>query len=501
MNTDKLNEYPNSKENEKDLANKILDFYDRYDPYWSFGTANDDLASTIMQLKNSDTRQKLIDNLQRIIATEKKAPCMSSNSFISLAEQLKNEITNYGMEILDTSKKNIMEENTTENQSNIYNQEENLFNGFSEDEINLAQKLFNFESNYDPYGFADKIAEQGDLNYLANEVHSLRNENERQDIINYLQEIIDNADKEPLISTEHVVSCAKQLMEDIAVYYDREIIDTTKTNIMEENTMENQSTAKFFNKHSYGEIENKAFLSCDAKTAYEIGQKAQEQGVTFSAKYDGDKSAVVVDGVKDKAFVDEVKAEFKVHTPDEPTFFNSKAYKDIENKAFLNTDAKTAYAIGQKAQEQGVTFSTKFDGNKSVVVVDGMKDKTFVDAVKTEFTSKVHTADEPTFFNKKAYKDIENKFFFNTDAKTAYAIGQKAQEQGVIFSAKFDGAKSAVTVDGVKDKAFVNEVRAEFNLSDKLDEVENVTEKIADALDSGEIDIERDTQSIDNQAR
>ena len=188
--------------------------------------------------------------------------------------------------------------------------------------------------------------------------------------------------------------------------------------------MENQSTAKFFNKHSYGEIENKAFLSCDAKTAYEIGQKAQEQGVTFSAKYDGDKSAVVVDGVKDKAFVDEVKAEFKVHTPDEPTFFNSKAYKDIENKAFLNTDAKTAYAIGQKAQEQGV-----------------------------------------------------------------------------IFSAKFDGAKSAVTVDGVKDKAFVDEVRAEFNLSDKLDEVENVTEKIADALDSGEIDIERDTQSIDNQAR
>lgn len=492
MNTDKLNEYPNSKENE--LANKILDFYDRYDPYWSFGSSNDDLANTIMQLKNSDTRQKLIDNLQRIIATEKKSPCMSSNSFISLAEQLKNEITNYGMEILDTSKKNIMEENTTENQSNIYNQEENLFNGFSEDEINLAQKLFNFESNYDPYGFADKIAEQGDLNYLANEVHSLRNENERQDIINYLQEIIDNADKEPLISTEHVVSCAKQLMEDIAVYYDREIIDTTKTNIMEENTMENQSTAKFFNKHSYGEIENKAFLSCDAKTAYEIGQKAQEQGVTFSAKYDGDKSAVVVDGVKDKAFVDEVKAEFKVHTPDEPTFFNSKAYKDIENKAFLNTDAKTAYAIGQKAQKQGITYSAKFDRDKSTVVVDGIKDKEFVDAVKAEF--KVHTPDEPTFFNKSAYKDIENKEFINTDAKTAYAIGQKAQEQGITFSAKFDGDNSAVTVDGVKDKAFVDAVKAEFNIVDKINYVEDISDKIQDAIDNGELDIGKNEQSI-----
>ena len=494
MNTDKLNEYPNSKENEKDLANKILDFYDRYDPYWSFGTANDDLASTIMQLKNSDTRQKLIDNLQRIIATEKKAPCMSSNSFISLAEQLKNEITNYGMEILDTSKKNIMEENTKENQSNIYNQEENLFNGFSEDEINLAQKLFNFESNYDPYGFADKIAEQGDLNYLANEVHSLRNENERQDIINYLQEIIDNADKEPLISTEHVVSCAKQLMEDIAVYYDREIIDTTKTNIMEENTMENQSTAKFFNKHSYGEIENKAFLSCDAKTAYAIGQKAQEQGITYSAKFDGDKSAVVVDGVKDKEFVEAVKAEFKVHTPDEPTFFNSRAYKDIENKTFISCDAKTAYEIGQKAQEQGITHSAKFDGNKSSVVVDGVKDKAFVDAVKAEF--KVHTPDEPTFFNKKAYKDIENKEFINTDAKTAYAIGQKAQEQGITFSAKFDGDNSAVTVDGVKNKAFVDAVKAEFNIVDKINYVEDISDKIQDAIDNGELDIGKNEQSI-----
>ena len=371
MNTDKLNEYPNSKENE--LANKILDFYDRYDPYWSFGSSNDDLANTIMQLKNSDTRQKLIDNLQRIIATEKKSPCMSSNSFISLAEQLKNEITNYGMEILDTSKKNIMEENTMENQ---------------------------------------------------------------------------------------------------------------KT----------QSTAKFFNKHSYGEIENKTYIYCDAKTAYEIGQKAQEQGITYSAKFDGDKSAVVVDGVKDKEFVDAVKAEFKVHTPDEPTFFNSRAYKDIENKTYISCDAKTAYAIGQKAQEQGITYSAKFDRDKSTVVVDGIKDKEFVDAVKAEF--KVHTPDEPTFFNKSAYKDIENKEFINTDAKTAYAIGQKAQEQGITFSAKFDGDNSAVTVDGVKNKAFVDAVKAEFNIVDKINYVEDISDKIQDAIDNGELDIGKNEQSI-----
>ena len=180
-----------------------------------------------------------------------------------------------------------------------------------------------------------------------------------------------------------------------------------------------ETTAKYFNKHSYGEIENKAFLSCDAKTAYEISQKAQEQGVTFSAKYDGDKSSIVVDGAKDIAFVDAMKREFKVHTSDDPTFFNSRAYKDIENKTFLNTDAKTAYAIGQKAQEQGV-----------------------------------------------------------------------------IYSAKFDGDKSAVTVDGVKDKAFVDAMKAEFNLIDKLNEIEAVADKIEEAFENGEVDLNKDDHSV-----
>jgi len=175
--------------------------------------------------------------------------------------------------------------------------------------------------------------------------------------------------------------------------YSRKEIETNKSNILEETIMNNQNnaqqaqenTAKFFNKHSYGKIENKVFLACTAKTAYAIGQKAKEQGVVFSSKFDGDKSSVVVDGKKDKAFVDAVKKEFKVHIDGEPTFYNRKAYKDIENKAFINTDAKTAYVIGQKAKEQGVVFSAKFDGDKSTVTVDGKKDKAFVDAVKKEF--------------------------------------------------------------------------------------------------------------------
>ena len=364
----------------------------------------------------------------------------------------------------------------------------------SKEETKLVNDLMMFYEDYDTYGFNDST--NGYEADFDETLSSIREPKSRSEIVNFLQSVIeDTADMaNPTEMTDN--SRARQLIKDIAEYSCQIIeinADNTKSNIMEEKAMENQdtqqtqeSTAKYFNKHLYGEIENKAFISCDAKTAYAIGQKAQEQGVTFSAKYDGDKSSIVIDGVKDKAFIDAVKAEFKVHTADEPTFFNSRVYKDIENKAFISCDAKTAYAIGQKAQEQGVTFSAKYDGDKSSIVIDGVKDKAFIDAVKAEF--KVHTADEPTYYNRKAYKDIENKEYINTDAKTAYAIGQKAQEQGVTFSAKFDGDKSAVTVDGVKDKAFVDAVKKEFNIIDKLDEVLDIADKIEEAFDNGELD-------------
>ena len=370
----------------------------------------------------------------------------------------------------------------------------------SEVEIKLANDLLKFAEDYDPYGFAD--SSEGYENDLASEIKQLRNPYMRKGTVDYLQEIIKDAVDNPDYKSKQDEVIARQLIEDISKYSGEDIvIYADKLNNVEEKTMENQNkqqtqetTAKYFNKHSYGEIENKAFLSCNAKTAYEISQKAQEQGVTFSAKYDGDKSSIVVDGVKDKAFVDAMKTEFKVHTADDPTFFNSRAYKDIHNKTFISCDAKTAYAIGQKAQEQGVTFSAKYDGDKSSIVVDGAKDIAFVDAMKREF--KVHTSDDPTFYNSRAYKDIENKTFLNTDAKTAYAIGQKAQEQGVIYSAKFDGDKSAVTVDGVKDKAFVDAMKAEFNLIDKLNEVEAVADKIEEAFESGEVDFNKDEHSV-----
>jgi hypothetical protein len=57
----------------------------------------------------------------------------------------------------------------------------------------------------------------------------------------------------------------------------------------------------------------------------------------------------------------------------------------------VNTDSRTAYSISKAAQESGVEHSVKYDGNKSSVVVDGVKNKNFLDVVNSmaEWAAKV----------------------------------------------------------------------------------------------------------------
>ena len=179
----------------------------------------------------------------------------------------------------------------------------------------------------------------------------------------------------------------------------------------------------------------------------------------------------------------------------QPTFFNKEAFRNIQNKEYINTDAKTAYAISQEAQKYGIEHSVKYNGEKSAVTLDGVKDKTFIDAVRKNFnipenitpeksaeapayfgqqTDSSHSHKEATFFNKEGFKNIRNKEYINTDAKTAYAISQEARKQGVEHSVKYDGAKSAVTVDGIKNRSFVDAVK---NMSAWADKIQTAAER------------------------
>lgn len=63
-------------------------------------------------------------------------------------------------------------------------------------------------------------------------------------------------------------------------------------------------------------------------------------------------------------------------------FFNKNEYKNIQNKAYINTDSKTGFNITQKAQKDGVTISAKFSEGKATITLDAVKDKAFIDAVE-----------------------------------------------------------------------------------------------------------------------
>lgn len=91
--------------------------------------------------------------------------------------------------------------------------------------------------------------------------------------------------------------------------------------------------------------------------------------------------------------------------------------------------------------------------------------------VKSEKTEQAQEASEkkqPTYYNKNNYKNIDNKTYIRTDSKTAFNISKAAEKAGVEFSAKFDGKKSAVTVDGIKDKSFIETVKSMAAWADKI---------------------------------
>ena len=61
-----------------------------------------------------------------------------------------------------------------------------------------------------------------------------------------------------------------------------------------------------------------------------------------------------------------------------------------------------------------------------------------------------------------------NKTYIQTDSRTAYSISREAAKQGVEHSAKYDGAKSAVTVDGVKNRDFIATVKGMAEWAEKV---------------------------------
>ena len=58
----------------------------------------------------------------------------------------------------------------------------------------------------------------------------------------------------------------------------------------------------------------------------------------------------------------------------ELSYFNSKVYHQIDNKFYINgCSTKTAVVISQMAEKENIPHSIKYDGDRSVVTLDGDK--------------------------------------------------------------------------------------------------------------------------------
>lgn len=225
------------------------------------------------------------------------------------------------------------------------------------------------------------------------------------------------------------------------------------------------------------EMQDRDITPQNIKEVFEMGLKSADNAL-YEAKESGRNQVVISE--ESRSYVRKPQEQKK-----EPSFFNKDSYRDIQNKVYIDCDAKTAYDIGQQAQEFNVKYAIKYDGGRSSVTVDAIAGKDFLDFISKSYPHarisepkqaerpvqqqsqemKVGKSDNtpgksPSFFNKDGFSQIQNKTFVNTDSKTAYSISRAAQDEGVEHSVKYAGQHSTVTLDGVKDKHFIDVIQS-----------------------------------------
>lgn len=209
---------------------------------------------------------------------------------------------------------------------------------------------------------------------------------------------------------------------------------------------------KYFNKNAYSKIQNKEYINVPAGIAYKISQRAQAADILHSVKYAGDKSTVTVDGVKDKAFINEMKKEFA----------------EAETVRRISAEKPLTYAY-DSAPEDYSYLDPPPDLPPMTHAYETASEEFPVSDILLQPQKEAAPAKKsPTFFNKDGYRNIDNKTYIGTDSKTAFAISKSAKENGIEHSVKYDGQRSAVTVDGKKDRGFIETVKAMSEWADKV---------------------------------
>lgn len=143
------------------------------------------------------------------------------------------------------------------------------------------------------------------------------------------------------------------------------------------------------------EIQDRDITPQNIKEVFEMELRTADNAL-YEAKESGRNQVVISEESRSKARQEK----------NEPTFFNKNTYREIQNKVYIDCDAKTAYDIGQQAQKFGVKFAIKYDGGKSSVTVDGQSGKNFLDFIAKSYPQ-VHISEPKQ--NEKTASQAEQK--------------------------------------------------------------------------------------------
>ena len=184
-------------------------------------------------------------------------------------------------------------------------------------------------------------------------------------------------------------------------------------------------------------------LKINSQQAKEILQIAKEHDIHIRINFTNG-IATVTHNTNDNDFADWVKQNY------------------VKNEPALQPAPQKAPIVSDYEQDYKTAFSDVHFENMQNRYSEPVSNAPAFQKPKT------YEKKEPKFFNKEGYKAIDNKTYIQTDAKTAYEISKFAQEKGVENSAKYQGNNSAVTVDGIKNRGFIEAVRHMSEWADKV---------------------------------
>jgi len=266
----------------------------------------------------------------------------------------------------------------------------------------------------------------------------------------------------------------------------REIHDTQEKN-------DKKAFAGIIGTVSYAAVKDKQYFKMNTALAENVSDALTKANIPFSGRVNGDKTTLTIgaeDVEKYKVIVkrvntlessvaDELPKFDKSETKEISRIIGNTAYREIQDKKFINIDSDISGKAAAALEAQGIKFSGKEnDNNKTTFTVSAADLDKFNAVIKTvkeqEKTSANRENHDMTpakpygIIGNTPYKDIKDKKYLNiSNELTAREVRYELEKQGVNFSGKLNDGKGITFTVSAVDVEKVNGIIGNINEKDK----------------------------------